>query len=100
MKNTSAIRAHAIIVNGKIYRDSVLKVFADGPEKFIIEPLIFEPANTVCVNGIIVIAPKSYSIQPDFVITAENFNDAIKILSRTVPPASDGSYSFHTIELQ
>lgn len=96
-------RAHAIVVNGKIYRNSIVTY---SPEDFsfipIITPFTTECHSTTSFNGIIIIAPEEFSLPAKFMsaqglLLGELYAEYLNVLANVVPPlnkAKDDRYTF------
>lgn len=95
-------RAHAIVVNGKIYRNSIVTY---SPEDFsfspIITPFTNECHSTTSFNGIIIIAPEGFSLPTKLMSTqgllsGELYAEYLNALANVVPPinkAKDDRYT-------
>lgn len=95
-------RAHAIVVNGKIYRNSIVTYLPEDFSFFpIITPFTTESHSTTSFNGIIIIAPDGFSLPSKFMsaqglLSGEFYTEYLNTLSNVVPPiykAKDERYT-------
>lgn len=95
-------RAHAIVVNGKIYRNSIITYSSEDFSFFpIITPFTIECHSTTSFNGIIILAPEGFSLPAKFMsaqcpLSVELYTEYLNALANVVPPlnkANDARYT-------
>lgn len=95
-------RAHAIVVNGKVYRNSIVTYSTEDYSFFpIITPFTTESHSTTSFNGIIIIAPEGFSLPAKFMsaqglLSGELYTEYLNALANVVPPLNktkDDSYT-------
>lgn len=99
----SEIRTHAqaIVINGEAHRNALLCISEDNSAAHpSVIPFTTETAGTTSFNGILIVAPASFSLSDETVseLTPDNFSRVLAELSLRVPALHPGE-SFQIIRL-
>lgn len=90
--------AHAIIMDGKIYRRSIINIDTDGVASVV--PFSTETEATEAFNGVIIVVPEHFTPSPEleYRISANNFTETLSQLATEVPYVGNGRCKLVTIE--
>lgn len=94
--------AHAIIINGKVARNSILSIDTASPlTPPIVTAFSSETEATTSFNGVLIVAPTGYMIPHSHtaMLTPDNFTSAISQLAAEVPSIDGKNYEIIALPL-
>ncbi|MCM1355069.1 MAG: hypothetical protein NC212_01520 [Staphylococcus sp.] len=99
MPTKVSVRAHAIIFNGKVNRNSIVSYSPDGDETSpVIVPFSTELQSTTSYNGVIIFAPAGFHLPPDLdmprlMAIPGKFTEMLEKIAAAVPACGNGRLS-------
>lgn len=99
MPSKVSVRAHAIIAEGRVYRNSIAVYSPDEPDVCPeIFPFSTEIHSTTSYNGIIVFAPAGYHLPPELdmphaTAVPGNFTEMLSRIAEAVPPCAGAPHT-------
>ncbi len=99
MASKVSVRAHAVIFDGQVYRNSIVAYSPDdntcAPE---IIPFTTEIHSTTSYNGIIIFAPAGFTLPPELdmphaTAAPGGYTDFLGRLAKATPPCGQSAHS-------